>query len=269
MIIEVLISTMGRKDPKEVMLKGKNMGGNILIINQAENKIQQFNDNGIIMLSYQEKGLSKSRNKAIENSIGDICLFADDDIVYKKDILKKIEKAFINNPEFDVITFKFENSKKNYEEKPFMHNYKTISTVSSIEIAFRRQSIINNKIRFDELFGLGAKYISGEENIFLKDCLDKKLKILFFPLTIAIHPERITTGKKWTKELLLAKGALFYRIYGKLSFLINLFFCIKKYNEYKINLNFFDSLFCIYKGTFDYLQTTKNSSIKNRKNYFF
>lgn len=263
MKIEVLMSTMDRKNIKELMLKDKNVEENVLIINQTEKESISLNKDGIRMLNFNEQGLARSRNRAIDNAIGDICLFADDDIVYKKDIFRKIEQAFLSNPEFDVITFKFGNSKKNYKQNPFIHNYKTISMVSSIEIAFRRQSIIKNNIRFDDLFGLGSKYISGEENIFLKDCLDKKLRAMFIPLTIVVHPDKITTGKKWSKELLMSKGALFYRIYGKLSFVINLFFCIKKYNEYKINLNFINSLICIYKGTFDYRKTIKNK-FKNK-----
>lgn len=258
MTIEVLISTMNRKNIKELKLDDKNIEANILIINQTEGERADIKNNDIRFLNYNEKGLSKSRNRAIREAAGDICLFADDDIKYKEGIFREIERIFLDNPDTDIITFKFENNKKKYNKNPFVHNYKTICTVSSIEIAFKRKSILKNNIYFDELFGLGSKYISGEENIFLKDCLDKKLKAIFVPLVIAIHSDTITTGNRWSKELLMSKGSLFYRMYGKLSFVINLFFCIRKYNEYKTSISFVESFIYIYKGTFDYIKTNSN-----------
>lgn len=265
-MIEVLISTMDRKDPKELMLKEKNIEGNVLIVNQSEKRVQQFNENGIRMLSYQEKGLSKSRNRAIKNAIGDICLIADDDIQYKKGIFQEIQKVFLNHPDFDVLTFKYDNKKSKYGKLPFNHNYRTIRRVSSIEIAFRRDQVINKSIRFNELFGLGSRYISGEENIFLKDCLDKGLKIKYIPLSIAYHLHDESTGRIWSRGLFFSKGALFFELYGKFSYIYDLGFCIKKYFEYKEQVSFIHSLKYIFEGAKDYIKIMKEKNDHLNKN---
>jgi len=255
MKIEVLLSTMNKKNIEELNLKERNITENILILNQIDNN-KRYESKKIRMLNFRETGLSKSRNRALENASGDICLIADDDIKYKKGIFTKIRKIFEANPNIDIITFKCKKKDSKYKNISFIHNYYTINSVSSIEIAFRRKNILKKEIKFDELFGLGAKFISGEENIFLKDCLDKGLKIKFIPLIIAVHPDK-SSGYKWSEGLAISKGALLYRLYGKLCYIYNLAFCIKKYHEYKNKLSFCKFLFYIYKGTSDYLLCKK------------
>ena len=49
-------------------------------------------------------------------------------------------------------------------------------SVCSCQITFKRKSIVDNNIFLNEMFGIGSKFISGEENIFLKEALKKKLK---------------------------------------------------------------------------------------------
>ena len=63
----------------------------ILIINQTtkDNLLESELTNVRVINSF-EKGLSKSRNLAIRNAMGDICLIADDDITYKKGFKKDI-----------------------------------------------------------------------------------------------------------------------------------------------------------------------------------
>ena len=54
-----------------------------LIINQTYNSIANINNEHTI--TKNEKGLSKSRNVAIEKATSDIILFADDDVIYNND----------------------------------------------------------------------------------------------------------------------------------------------------------------------------------------
>ena len=53
-----------------------------------------------------------SRNIALEN-LYEYCLFADDDIVYKKDFYKTIINAFQENFNADIITFMMEDKQGN------------------------------------------------------------------------------------------------------------------------------------------------------------
>ena len=53
------------------------------------------NNHKIKFISCDEKGLSKSRNKAINNATGDICIIADDDVTYSDDYIEKIRQAYL------------------------------------------------------------------------------------------------------------------------------------------------------------------------------
>lgn len=209
----------------------------------------------IKMMNFNEKGLSKSRNRAIENSTEDICIITDDDVIFKNRIFKEIERIFKEYPDIDIFTFKYDkynkNLNKSYKNEPFIHNKFSIAKVSSIEIAFRRKSIIENNIKFDEHFGLNSKYLSGEENIFLKDALDKELKVMYYPLIIAEHPDETSTST-WNDKKIFSKGALFYRLYGTLAYVLSLVFGIKKYKEYKNDYFLLDFMKLMYNGLKDY-----------------
>ena len=92
MNLEVLISTMNLKNEDEnlKLIKRMNIKTKSLTINQITDKeIQSFEkiegQNKII--SKKEKGLSKSRNVAIQNAKAEICIFADNDIVYELSLI--------------------------------------------------------------------------------------------------------------------------------------------------------------------------------------
>ena len=104
-------------------------------------------------------------------------------------------------------------------------------------------------MRFDERFGLGSRYKSGEENIFLLDCYNKGLKIYFYNETINIHPKE-STGAIWMEEDIYEKGALFRRLYPKMCFFMVLPIAILKRNICKTNI--FNITKLLFKGIKDY-----------------
>lgn len=162
------------------------------------------------------KGLAVNRNIALSKASAPILLISDDDVDYTENGLNAVISAFQDHPEADIITFCYESthSSKYYPSRSC--NLKKCPKgyyVSSIEIAFRRHAV-QKKIWFNENFGIGATFPSGEEDVFLKDCLDKGLKGIFLPITIASH-DGTTTSEK---NLMLAsrpetKGAVFIRLF--------------------------------------------------------
>lgn len=255
MDIQLLIATMGKDNIDEIDLIKQNISSNAnnLIINQC-NYEKKEEKNNIKMISVKELGISKSRNRALENATGDICIICDDDVVYEDNLLEIIREQFELNKDVDIITFKIKTPEgedfKNYRTQEFYHNKRTILKTASIEIAFRLDSINKNSIMFDELFGLGAKYVSGEENIFLMDCLKKGLKIKYVPIVIGTHPKE-SSGYVLDEKGIYSKGGLFYRLFGFKCLYLNLAFIIKKYRE--INFSKLKAISLIYKGTMDYL----------------
>ncbi len=180
-----------------------------------------------------DRGLAKSRNLAIEQSSGDICLISDDDLGYMEGIEESILNAFRDNPTADIITFEVQTPDnrpyKSYKTEPFWHTKKSIMSVSSVEIAFKKESFSRVNLKFDERFGLGGEFPTGEEIILLSDALSSGLKILFIPIPIVIHPIE-SSGKNYDNPTLIrAKGAMFYRIFSLLGYGASLLFAFKKY----------------------------------------
>ncbi|HSQ87299.1 glycosyltransferase family A protein [Romboutsia sp.] len=256
MNLQVLISTMNRKSIDELNILGKNINPSTscVITNQTDNENKESIDN-IKMINYNEIGIARNRNRSLQNASEDICILSDDDVEYVKDFEKIIEQAFIDNPDADIITFQAMTPQgemfKNYRNEEFEHNKMTILRTSTIEIAFKLKSIKNNNIKFDNEFGLGSTYASGEENIFLMDCLNKGLKIKYIPKVIVLH-EKESSGKILNEAAIYSKGPLFYRLFGPISVFLNFAFIIKKLPI--IRFNRFKAIKLIYKGMLDYIK---------------
>lgn len=147
----------------------------------------------VIITQIGGKGLSRSRNNALEFAEGDIAVIADDDIAYLPDTFNIIKEVYTNNPFLDVVCFKIKTNQnepeyKNYPSSSYVLNDAVKHYLSSVEITFRIKSIRDKSIVFDNRFGLGSNYIpSGEEEIFIYDCLKAKLRIAYYPYYIVRH----------------------------------------------------------------------------------
>lgn len=163
-----------------------------------------------ILLS-DSRGLSRNRNIALDAATAPICLIADDDLNYEPDAFRKIIDVFKADPQLDIAAFRYSGGDgKHYPDHEFdLRRPPKGYYVSSIELAFRRESVMASGIRFDLRFGIGAEFPSGEENIWLHQLLQAGLKGKFFPITIANH-EAITTGSRLSTdpEFIRTKGAV-------------------------------------------------------------
>ncbi len=190
--VEVLMSTMFLKNNNQISVW--NIQSDILIINQSncesheefvfEDKFGQKHLARII--STKQRGLSRSRNMAIENSRGDILLLADDDEVFFDNYPKVILRAYEVVPHADVILFNVKSTRIRREfTSPEKIGYIGAMRCSSVQISFCRNSIKSSNMHFDESMGAGTGNGAGEENKFLFDCLKFGLQIFSFPKIIA------------------------------------------------------------------------------------
>ena len=96
-------------------------------------------------------------------------------------------KAFGECPDADILLFNLiEKNPRRYINKKIMrvrrHNY---AKYGAARMAFRREAVQTSGISFNLSFGGGARYGSGEDTVFLKECLDKGLRIYAVPYFLA------------------------------------------------------------------------------------
>lgn len=249
-MIEVLLSCMHNDVPS--LIKRTNITGYGIVINQC-GEDNQYDIGTIKTINTTERGLSKSRNMALRNAKGDICVICDDDEILDNDYMEKIRLAYKENPSADIIAFQIQDAGKIYPKQKKKIGYIGALKLASWQLTFRRESIIDCGIIFDESLGSGVSKAGGEENLFLYDCLRKGLKILFVPVTIG----RMIDGEsQWfhgfTPEYFYDRGIMTRKLMGKMwSSLYALYFLIFKYREYHNEVGIIKASSRIFKGIFN------------------
>jgi glycosyltransferase involved in cell wall biosynthesis len=267
MKLEVLISTMNQKDYS--LIKKMNIHSDAVVINQCDNnsltEIYQ-NPYRIKWINRSERGLSKSRNVAIKNSEADICMISDDDLIYVDNYIERVKTQFVKYPDADIITFQVEGIEekfKDYHTEARELNYFTSMKVASVEIVFKRDSIIRNNIKFNESFGAGTNYQMGEENIFLTLCLKKRLKLVYVPVKIAdLHIGESSWFKGYNSNFFVSKGAQFTAMSELLSVPYILQYIARKYKLFKNEIDVISATRSMFEGRKLYLGK-KNSGDLN------
>lgn len=221
--IEILLSTMHRDslDFLAPMFPFAHFSEfKILIINQASPDKQLISPyHNIRVINSFETGLSKSRNLALSNAKGVLCVISDDDVVFKPGFDTAILTAFNENPAAALIAFRAENSKgqpyKKYPQER-VSNPSALNRLSimSIEMVVNKKSIDKYRIKFDERFGLGSPFIMGEEAIFVNTLNHRQAKIILEPTTIVTHNAADTHSHISVSGKYYVQGALFSALYG-------------------------------------------------------
>lgn len=171
---------------------------------------------------YQEKGLSRNRNRGLDTANGQWLLIADDDLTYSADTLTELVDTLRTERDADLITLRSHTATA--LSKPYPATRCDTRRMprgwylTSFEICVRRQALQRSGVRFDERFGIGAPVlVSGEEDVFWLSCLRCGLRPAFLPITICTHMHPTTGLKEQTNPALyMAKGVVFRMRYGHL-----------------------------------------------------
>lgn len=254
MNVEVLVATMNQVNYD--LIERMNIKTNAIISNQCDkNSISSFTYKGkqIKYLSFAERGVGLNRNNALMRATGDICLIADDDMEYVEDYEQIVIKAFKENPDADVIIFNlYEENTTRYiiKKKRYKINNFNYTKFGAARIAIRRESIIKNGIFFNLCFGGGAKYSAGEDTLFLKDCIQKKMKIIGVQDYIAyLKEDRPSTWfNGYTEKLLMDSGAAYSLLFKRTFNLRAAYFCIKRYKHFKNKYTLLQAYKLLRKG---------------------
>lgn len=245
MNLEVLISCMNQQDMKIAGRTGIRTCA--LIINQcpqAEHSddassntcyAQNSSCGNIRMLNTNTRGLSKSRNLAIQHAVGDVCLLCDDDEQLDSSYEDTILKAYVALPDADIICFRISNQPSRLKQKTQRLTKWTAMRIASWQITFRRESIINSGIRFDENMGAGTGNGGGEEVKFLRDCIKAGLKAYYVPKSIGTVAQMESTWfKGFDRDFFYKRGvANRYMLGLPIAILYAIYYSYVKRNLYK------------------------------------
>jgi glycosyltransferase involved in cell wall biosynthesis len=224
--LEIIISTMNRSDLSFLrgMFPDMDLSSySILIINQTKlNQDLVSITEGIRVINSREFGLSKSRNLAIENAIGDILVVADDDIEYLPGFDKTILQAYKDYDQASLISFQFLNDNKEFAKfYPKKEGYLSSKRhyLTSFEMTFKKSDILKNQIYFNEYFGLGARFVCAEEQVLRNDIQNKNLKAVYKAKAICIHPGKTSGFNQGTPGFIRAITAQKYLVYKNWTYL--------------------------------------------------
>lgn len=251
MDFEVLISCMFHDDFR--IIEDSNLRNvPTLVINQTNCEKDNWEVDQEIhrRLDTNTRGLSVSRNLAIENAKGDICLLGDDDEHFFDGFEKLVLETYKCHLDADIICFRLEYPDRNLRLVEKKINYISALKIFSCQVSFKRKSIIDAGIKFDTNFGSGTPNGSGEENIFLYECLKKGLSIIYIPVNIGIiTPSESKWFKGFNSQLFINQGKKAKRLMGCFcGTLYCVYFAIAKYNRYKNNVSFINALKYMFKG---------------------
>ena len=109
-------------------------------------------------------------------------------------------------------------------------------------------------ITFSTLFGGGARYGSGEDTIFLKECLDKRLRLYAVPYAIAEIDQDAASSwfTGYTEKYFYDKGALYASLYPRIWRMIAVRFLLRHSNTYKNHMPFGTALKSMLRGGTDF-----------------
>ena len=260
MKLVVLISCMHQKDAS--IAYKSNIQTDCVIVNQCDLNSVDFipfvNNKGrdciITYICTTERGLSNSRNMAINNAKdADICYMCDDDeylVDNYEDIIVNAHNKYNNT---SIITFSLIRKNYKYPQKEQRVGIKQILRTSSVQTTFKRKDILNNNIYFDPKMGSGSGNGGGEENKFLMDCRRSGLKIWYVPQIIAeVKSEDSQWFHGFTEDYFRKISWANRRILGPwLGAIYILFWTFFRRNSYKQELSLCKILKSCYVGFFE------------------
>lgn len=229
MKLQVLVSTMHQTDHS--LLERMNIQSDAVVVNQCdENCIEEFTYEGhkIKWYSLCDRGVGLSRNTALMHADADVVLFADDDVVYEDGYADAVLDFFKKYLSAKLATFNLQslNSKRpeHLDTKTHKLRFWNCLRYGAFRIAVRRDAVVSANIFYSLLFGGGAPFQAGEDNLFLTQCLQKGLCIYAVKTQIGtVKQEESTWFSGYNEKYYHDRGALFAAMYGKYS---NLMICL-------------------------------------------
>lgn len=254
--LSVALSTMHLKNDEDVnnIINKMKITSDYLIVNQTDKGNINISNKNVV--TRFERGLSKSRNTALDNCKSDVILFTDDDVTYVDNYSEIVLDAYLEHPKADMICFYVESTNNKRRTKRIRTGklgYISAMKIISAEMSIKKESFERAKIRFDEDFGIGAPNNRGEEQILIYEALRKGLNVMFVNKKIAdIDQTESTWLKDYDENYFYIQGKVYKRLTKKWCLFWILQYVIRKYPMYKKSVSFRLALKNMLKGAKEY-----------------
>lgn len=250
MDFEILMSCMNQED--FTLIDRSNIRTNVLAVNQCGREgAREESLDGVLrrMLDSSQKGLSRSRNMALQHAKGDFCLIADDDETFLEDVEQTVLRGF-RETGADIVAFELQDYPKRL--KKTVHRVKKFESLklSSCQLALRRRSILDAGLEFDVHLGAGTGNGAGEENKFLWDAFRAGLKVYYYPTCIA----RVARGESswfsgYDRDYFYKRGKVTSYYMGRFwASVYAAYFVVTKRGLYRKDCGFWEALWASVKG---------------------
>lgn len=256
--IETLVVTMGLKKPTELLEK-MNIQSDFIIGNQSDSNgsehIQYKSYEGVV-LTREEIGVGLNRNTVLSNARKNICVFADDDMVFRDGYVDTVVFWFGKIKKADILIFNLgDDTELNYHGRRKNRHVTRIHSFNymnygAARIVIRRKAVSYHGLFFNTNLGGGTPHQCGEDTLFLKECISHGLRIYAVPDYIA----SITTTREstwfhgYTKEYFFDKGVFLSLASPKMAFLLGLCLVIRHREYTSSGLSRYEILNAIKSG---------------------
>lgn len=230
---EILCVTMHQKDFSKI--KSMNIHSNVIFANQTDEtslKTLEFENHKATMISTETRGVGKNRNIALLNASADICLFADDDVVYDDNLENIVIGEFERHPDADVFIFNLDTDEQNRKQKIYLKTKKCSRFCrkpwATFKIAFRLDSVRKSNIWFSSLYGGGATFPSGEDSLWIMDAFRGGLTFYVSKEKIGkVSFAKSTWFTGYDEKFFYGKGAYYKKAHPKSYFFWMLYFSFR------------------------------------------
>ena len=240
---EILCVTMRQNDFSKI--KQMNVNSDIVFANQCDRTLYeeyQFDGHKAKMISTETKGVGINRNLTLMYASADICLFSDDDMYYVDNLEEIVLKEFELNPDADVIIFNLDSDdpvrkQKKYDKTRKCKKFERMPW-GCVRVAFRLNAQRKANIFFTMLFGGGAKFLSGEDSMWLIDAKRKGLKFYVSKETIGkVSFDTSTWFTGYDEKFYFSKGAFYGAVHPKTFLLWAIYFALRSRKRSKLSFS--------------------------------
>lgn len=264
MEIETLVVAMNQHDAS--LVEKMNVQTNAVVGNQCDtcgDEVYQHGGHTVTYLNRAARGVGRNRNLVLAHSNADVCVLADDDLRFVDGYPDLVRNAIAACPSADVLIF---NLIEQTPTRKVNTRYRRLrwygyGSYGAPRMVLRREAVLRAGVSFSLDFGGGARYGSGEDTIFLHDCLKRGLKIFTAPMALAEidqnSPSTHFTGIN--RKFFFDKGAVYACLHPVSHPLFIASYIARHRRQHKRFISVRESLRAMAEGARDYARWSKDA----------